>query len=1278
MAIETIELSQLTVREAVATDKRLTIDENGNLLFTTAATTQPTVNNPPVLNDQNLTVVAGEDLTITLGSVTDPDNDSVTYVVTGNGASYYTVVTPNTGTFNAPAAGSQVINVSADDGQGGLATSVITVDVTATQTVPQNTAPVVSDQTLTVEENQDLAITLGAANDADGDVVAYTVAGSGAANYTIATANTGTFNSSTVGSETLTISADDGNGGTASATITVTVTAAVANPAPVINDQNLTTSATADLVIVLGPATTGGGETITYGVTGSSAFVAGPASNEITYNAPVAGTETLTVTGTAPIGGSTTATITIVASVAVAGIHTKIGYQGWSTMQNTVDGQNTASSTNPTAEHDPSLYKLVGQMYAANSIAGYVDDFEFLPQGGENINGVEAKAHTNATASTVAVLSAYGSSSGIIMEPAQANAVPTTGNDGWIDRMVDIAQTAEARNIIPIMFQCWGSSGREADYDHAKINTDALQAKHGMLVVRSAEIVDAMTKLNPAYTTNAANAGGKYVPPVTHLFNGGTDSDSFHGSYAMQYLCALATFKCLTGISAADNAFVIPSGGNAGTQYGMSAQFINDIKTQVDLVQVESLVTGLAPGAAPIANDFARNGSHDVAGMVNVTAASNLRDDLEIDPSNLVIKTINTAHFTAQSLANGVFNYTPSSGYTGDSVVVFTYTDADAQAIDITLTLTIGAAAVIPPQEIIIGFGDGNWTNFSNNGSLYNHALTSGGKTINGIKGFSAKTTQGNLQDSTGAGVGSITAITSGNLDGPGFRANDSGDSLSYGPYPELYDGLSVAPKGSTVQFEIDGLLAGINYRVNIAGATAWLNAPTNVVDVDVNGVQGSYDSAPTIASEFIKVVKADSAGRLLITLSSDGTSDASLWGLSYVHLDKITDGTAADTPVAPVFTLHPQAANVTQGETATFTASASGAPSYQWYRDGVLVDGMTASSYALTTQAGDDGAVITVVATNAGGSTTSNGAVLTLLTAAPNITVQPVATQTLIEGDLINISVTATGATAYQWKKNGADIQGETSSTLAIASVLADDSVAITVDCINSFGVVTSSACVLTVSAAKDQYWFALGRNDGKAKDLDAGYNGGIPNSAAEGANGEDINFIRSLPHAGVTVQNVFRNTDGITTDLQVAYAGIGTDTDDIAAWGSISTTATSNANVIAKLSAANLYNHPNLWGWNCYMLSGHTAQFEFSQGGLVVGESWRVQVIGVHYQDETRPVDVVVNGAGSAGNMHVGNWAEFDVFETTAVVDGAGKINLTISPQVNANISVIRLIKL
>jgi hypothetical protein len=561
-----------------------------------------------------------------------------------------------------------------------------------------------------------------------------------------------------------------------------------------------------------------------------------------------------------------------------------IAYNGWSTMLNTLDGQNTDSSNSPSANHDPSLFNLVGEMYRANGIDGYSSDFSFLPQGSIYIDGTNALENINTTSASVIVLSVYGGQSGILQEPSNAAA-----ENGWINKMVSAAEAAQTRGITPIVFQAWGSSGTEGSFHNAKINSAALQEKLGILVVRTGEIVEALEQLNSSYTTNTNSPGGKYVPPVQHLFSGDTD-DSFHGSYAMAYVNALATFKCLTGISAANNAFVIPSGGAAGDQYGMSQVFINDIIQTVDNIQIESLITGLKEGAVPIANNFSFNAVHEIESLINVSKESNLLDDAAIILDNFILKRFNVDHFSSVELTQHQLLLIPSNSFAGETVVVIGYTDSQGQSIEFEITFTITAEAKVESQEIIIGFGDGNWSSFGTSGNLHNHGITSEGKVINGIRGFDAQSTRGDLQDTEGVGAGSVTALTSGNLVGPGYTANDNPVISHYGPYPELYDSLSAAPKGSTVSFSINGLAKNANYRINMAGR--YVEDTTNIVDVDVNGTSGQYDSsrASTNVSEFDQVVSTSNTGQLIITLTSDGTSSASRWGLSYVHINRITD----------------------------------------------------------------------------------------------------------------------------------------------------------------------------------------------------------------------------------------------------------------------------------------------------------------------------------------------------------------------------------------------------
>lgn len=80
-----------------------------------------------------------------------------------------------------------------------------------------------------------------------------------------------------------------------------------------------------------------------------------------------------------------------------------------------------------------------------------------------------------------------------------------------------------------------------------------------------------------------------------------------------------------------------------------------------------------------------------------------------------------------------------------------------------------------------------------------------------------------------------------------------------------------------------------------------------------------------------------------------------------------------------PVFTLQPQSQTVDEYATATFTAAATGATSYQWKKNAVNA-GTNSTTYAFATTAADNGAVVNVTATGAGGSTISNNATITVI----------------------------------------------------------------------------------------------------------------------------------------------------------------------------------------------------------------------------------------------------------------------------------------------------------
>jgi hypothetical protein len=173
---------------------------------------------------------------------------------------------------------------------------------------------------------------------------------------------------------------------------------------------------------------------------------------------------------------------------------------------------------------------------------------------------------------------------------------------------------------------------------------------------------------------------------------------------------------------------------------------------------------------------------------------------------------------------------------------------------------------------------------------------------------------------------------------------------------------------------------------------------------------------------------------------------------------------------IAPTITTQPANQTVTVGQTASFSVVASGtAPlSYQWRKNGTNISGATSASYTTpATVMADNGALFSVVVSNSAGSVTSNNATLTVNAIAPSITTQP-ANATVTVGQTASFSVVASGTAplSYQWRKNGTNISGATSSSYTTpATVSSDNGATFSVVVSNSAGSVTSNNATLTVN---------------------------------------------------------------------------------------------------------------------------------------------------------------------------------------------------------------------
>jgi hypothetical protein len=212
----------------------------------------------------------------------------------------------------------------------------------------------------------------------------------------------------------------------------------------------------------------------------------------------------------------------------------------------------------------------------------------------------------------------------------------------------------------------------------------------------------------------------------------------------------------------------------------------------------------------------------------------------------------------------------------------------------------------------------------------------------------------------------------------------------------------------------------------------------------------------------------ADLAGEMGATLSLNNLQSTQAGFYTVVvsnSVGSVTSNVVQLTVVIPPnITSQPAAATANQGASVTFIVTTTGTNlSYQWKRNGADLAGQTGAQLLLNNLQGTQAGSYTVVVSNAIGSETSTAAQLAVVI-PPGITVQPVAA-TANQGASTSFNVTATGTNlSYQWKRNGADLAGETGATLSINNLQGTQTGNYTVAVSNAIGSETSTAAQLTV----------------------------------------------------------------------------------------------------------------------------------------------------------------------------------------------------------------------
>ena len=176
---------------------------------------------------------------------------------------------------------------------------------------------------------------------------------------------------------------------------------------------------------------------------------------------------------------------------------------------------------------------------------------------------------------------------------------------------------------------------------------------------------------------------------------------------------------------------------------------------------------------------------------------------------------------------------------------------------------------------------------------------------------------------------------------------------------------------------------------------------------------------------------------------------------------------------VAPIIVAQPASQTVRDGQGVSFTVTATGtAPLiYQWQRGGVAIAGATSATYTIpVAQLSDNGAVFSVVVSNAAGSLTSTPAILTVSAVSPSVASNTPTTVSVIEGQTASFVVVASGSSplTFQWRRAGTPIAGANSTSYTTPpTTAADNGAMFDVVVANVAGSIVSPMFTLSVTAA-------------------------------------------------------------------------------------------------------------------------------------------------------------------------------------------------------------------
>lgn len=234
-----------------------------------------------------------------------------------------------------------------------------------------------------------------------------------------------------------------------------------------------------------------------------------------------------------------------------------------------------------------------------------------------------------------------------------------------------------------------------------------------------------------------------------------------------------------------------------------------------------------------------------------------------------------------------------------------------------------------------------------------------------------------------------------------------------------------------------------------------WIGAPVSQDLAPYISGRINDDNIESKRIELFRLPAADNAATVRFRFMQAGTASW-YWAIDNFGLYSIN---------TPVITEAPQTQTVSAGDDVTFHVVATINPpyTYQWLHNNNPIANSDTDTLTLTGVDAVDAGEYKVIVTNGDGPTTSQAAVLTVIT-VPQITTQPKSVL-VSAGAPASLTVAALGRKpfTYQWYQGTTPVGGN-SATLSFAAAATSDSGDYTVKITNTDGDVTSSVATVTV----------------------------------------------------------------------------------------------------------------------------------------------------------------------------------------------------------------------